>query len=114
MKKINKTIEKIAKRLLDNGEEMICFNTSYKTIGAFGDGSVSYWVSLKDNYRFGQDNQEYISIHEQSADMVWELKNGEIHKLVEGQYEIYILDKDGKPENFNPFTNGTYKRRKAK
>lgn len=109
---MNKSINKLAIRLLDDGEEIINWDKCYKDYGAFGDGSVSYWVTLKENYRFGQDNQEYISIHEQTADMVWELKNGEIHKLVEGQYEIYILGEDGKPKNFNPFSNGTYRRKK--
>ena len=108
----NKTLNKIIQRITNNKDIMIDVNSCYSDRGIFGEGTVSHWICLKDDYRF---NYDLIAIHEQLADMIWELKNGKIYKLekpeVVGEVNIYIKDADGNDKNYNPFSNGTYKRR---
>ena len=107
----NKTLDKIIQRLTDNNELMIDVDSCYSDYGLFGEGTVSHWIGLKKDYRF---DDEYIMIHWQLADMVCELKNGLIFKLakpeVVGEAHVYIKDSDGNDKNFNPFSNGTYRR----
>ncbi len=107
----NKTLDKIIQRLTDNNELMIDVDSCYSDYGLFGEGTVSHWIGLKEDYRF---DYELIMIHEQLADMVCELKNGSIYKLakpeVGGEPNVYIKDSDGNDKNFNPFSNGTYRR----
>ena len=111
----NKTLDKLMQRLTDNGEPMIAFDSCYADYGCFGEGTKSHWICLLENYRF---NDDLIAIHEQTPSMVCELKNGQIYKLakpeVVGEHNCYIKDSNGKDKNFNPFSNGTYKRMKRK
>jgi len=107
----NKTLNKIIQRLTDNSELMIDVNDCYSDYGLFGEGTVSHWIGLKEDYRF---DDQLIMIHKQLADMVCELKNGKIYKLakpeVGGEVNVYIKDVNGNDKNFNPFSNGTYRR----
>ena len=69
---MNKSIEGLAKRLIDeNGNDMV----------------DSYWSDTNAIYGYETD----------------------LELAVVGDY---ILGEDGKPKNFNPFSNGTYRRRK--
>tara|TARA_R110002012_G_scaffold314320_1_gene526907 strand:- start:333 stop:683 length:351 start_codon:yes stop_codon:yes gene_type:complete len=108
----NKTLDKLMQRLNDVDENMISFDDCYVEYGLFGEGTKSHWICLQDNYRFFDD---LICIHEQTPSMVWELKNGKIYKMakpeVVGEDNVYVKDADGNNKNFNPFSNGTYKRR---
>ena len=107
----NKTLDKIIQKLTDNDNLMINIDGSYRDVGLFGEGTVSHWICLKSEYRFYDG---LICIHEQLKDMIWELKNGKIYKLakpeVVGEANVYIKDANGNDKNFNPFSNGTYKR----
>tara|TARA_R100000935_G_scaffold2696_1_gene7289 strand:- start:42 stop:389 length:348 start_codon:yes stop_codon:yes gene_type:complete len=108
----NKTLDKLMQRLTENGEFMIDFDGCYSDRGLFGEGTVSHWICLQNDYRFYDG---LLCIHEQTPSMVDELKNGKIYKMakpeVVGQSNVYITDVDGNDKNFNPFSNGTYKRR---
>jgi|TARA_R110000751_G_scaffold101359_1_gene195493 hypothetical protein len=108
----NKTLDKLMQRLTDNGELMIDIEGSYAEYGCFGQGTKSHWICLQDNYRFYDG---LIAIHEQLDSMVCELKNGKIYKMAKpevlNQHNVYIKDDDGNDKNYNPFSNGTYKRR---
>jgi len=108
----NKELDELMQRLNDADKSMIDFDSSYADYGLFGEGTKSHWICLQDDYRFYDG---LICIHEQTPSMVYELKNGKIYKMakpeVVGQSNVYIKDVDGKDRNFNPFSNGTYKRR---
>ena len=107
----NKTLNKIIQKLTDEDVLMIDIDGSYRDYGLMGEGTVSHWICLKKDYRFYDG---LICIHEQLQEMAWELKNGVIYKLAEpekvGKDNVYIKDADGNDKNFNPFSNGTYKR----
>jgi hypothetical protein len=111
----NKTLDKLMQRLTDNGEPMIAFDSCYADYGCFGEGTKSHWICLTESYRFYDG---LVAIHEQTPSMVCELKNGQIYKLekpeVVGEHNCYIKDSNGKDKNFNPFSNGTYRRVKRK
>lgn len=107
----NKTLDKIIQKLTDEDKLIIDVDGSYRDYGLFGEGTVSHWICLKSEYRF---DDGLICLHEQLRDMKRELKNAVIYKLekpeVVGERNVYIKDADGNNKNFNPFSNGTYKR----
>lgn len=117
--KMNKTINKLAVRLLDNGKEMVDWETCYSDTGVFGEGTVSHWLSLHTQYEWQATGTSCL--HDQIKDLCnlikddqiykYKFSNEDLHKKADGHSD-YILDKDGKPKNFNPFSNGTYRRRK--
>lgn len=108
----NKELNEIMQRLIHDDKHMIDFRYCYPDYGCFGEGTKSHWICLTKEYRFYDG---LLSIHEQTPSMVWELKNGKIYKLekpeIVGQSNVYIKDADGNDKNYNPFSNGTYRRR---
>ena len=110
---MNKSIENFANRLIDeNGDDMV--DSYWSDTGAFGEGTVSHWLALKPRYEWSSTNTSCL--HEQLKPFINCLKNDKIYGY-ETDLELavvgdYILGEDGKPKNFNPFSNGTYRRRK--
>ena len=110
---MNKTINKLAIKLLDSNKEMVHWDSCYSDTGAFGHGTVSHWLVLKSEYEWAGTNTSCL--HDQLKGVCQAIRNDKIYKLnscaglaVVGDY---ILDEEGNPKNFNPFTNGTYKRK---
>ena len=116
---MNKSINKLAIRLLDEGKEMVEWEFCYTDYGVFGEGTVSHWFCL--NVQYDWKDMGHSMLHEQLNDLCHLIKNDEIYKYKSSNEDLhkkadghpdYILDDEGKPKNFNPFNNGTYRRRK--
>ncbi len=112
---MNKSIEHFAKRLIDeDGNDMVSWENCYSDYGVFGEGTVSHWLVLKSEYEWQSTGTSCL--HEQLRDICNLIKDDKIYKLhtAAGLAVVgdYILGEDGKPKNFNPFSNGTYRRRK--
>tara|TARA_R110000772_G_scaffold65603_1_gene146392 strand:+ start:111 stop:461 length:351 start_codon:yes stop_codon:yes gene_type:complete len=116
---MNKSINKLAIRLLDEGKEMVDSEFCYTDYGIFGEGTVSHWFCLKVQYDW--KDMGHSMLHEQLHDLLHLIRNDEIYKYKSSNEDLhkkadghpdYILDDEGKPKNFNPFNNGTYRRRK--
>ena len=118
---MNKTINKLAIKLLDSNQEMVHWDSCWSDNGAFGHGTVSHWLVLKSKYEWAGTNTS--SVHDQLKGICQAIKNDKIYKLnscsgsdinlfkINGRIASeYILDEEGNPKNFNPFTNGTYKK----
>ncbi len=118
---MNKTINKLAIKLLDSNKEMVHWESCYSDVGAFGHGTVSHWLVLKSEYEWAGTNTSCL--HDQLKGVCQAIRNDKIYKSnscsvsdknlfkINGRIiSEYILDSDGNPKNFNPFTNGTYKK----
>ena len=118
---MNKTINTLAVKLLDSNQEMVDWDKCYSDTGAFGHGTVSHWLVLKSEYEWVGTNTSCV--HDQLKGVCQAIRNDKIYKLNSSGFDEnlfringrvvseYVLDEEGNYKNFNPFTNGTYKRR---